>query len=129
MLSWSLTLWQWVVAWRFPLHRRATQTGWAPPVTVLKPLKGVDAKTEECLRSWLDQQYAGEIEILFGVASAADPACELVRLLISQKKNARLVICPEELGANAKVSTLIQLMREARHDVIIVSDADVWVPQ
>jgi ceramide glucosyltransferase len=44
------------------------------------------------------------------------------------KANARLAICPEKLGANAKVSTLIQLMRVARHDVIIVSDADVWVP-
>jgi ceramide glucosyltransferase len=129
LLSWTLTVWQWVVAWRFPLHQRATQPAWAPPATVLKPLKGVDEKTEECLRSWLDQQYGGEMEILFGVASATDPVCELVRLVISHKKNARLVICPEELGANAKVSTLIQLMREVRNDMIILSDADVWVPQ
>ncbi len=130
LLSLALTLWQWKVAFRFPLHQPAANRASAPPVTLLKPLKGIDCETAACLRSWLVQHYPCEAEVLFGVASADDPVCELVRQLMANhpKANARLVICPETLGANAKVSTLIQLMRQAKYDLIIVSDADVWVP-
>jgi ceramide glucosyltransferase len=130
LLSLALTLWQWAVAFRFPLHQRVANNSWVPAVTVLKPLKGLDSETADCLRSWLAQQYSGEVQILFGVASPIDPVCELVRQLVEShpKADAQLVICPENFGANAKVSTLIQLMRLARHDVIMVSDADVWVP-
>jgi len=126
-----LTLWQWAVAFRFPLHRRGATGSYAPGVSMLKPLKGIDSETSECLESWLTQRYTGASEILFGVASASDPVCELVRELIARhpKANAQLVLCPENFGANAKVSTLIQLQRLARHNLIMVSDADVWVPE
>ena len=112
-LSLALTVWQFVVAMRFPLHQRVADPGYAPPVTVLKPLKGVDAETRHCLESWFDQDYAGPVQILFGVASADDPACEMARLLIAARpeRDAQLVICSESLGLNAKVSTLIQLFR------------------
>ena len=131
LLSLGLTLWQWVVAFRFPLHQQLGHDNRTPSVTLLKPLKGLDSETADCLRSWLAQPYSGNVQILFGVASPADPVCELARQLVASypKADAQLVICPENLGANAKVSTLIQLMRLARHDVIIVSDADVWVPE
>ena len=101
-----------------------------PPVTLLKPLRGCDAETEECLLSWLEQDYAGPVQVLFGVASADDSVCDIVRRLIAArpKCNARLVVCSESLGPNAKVSTLIQLERVAGHDVLIISDADVRVP-
>lgn len=84
----------------------------------------------ECLRSWLKQDYGGAVQVLFGVASSEDPVCAAVRQLIRENPagNAQLIICPESLGVNAKVSTLIQLLRLARHDVIAVSDADVFVP-
>jgi len=131
ILSLALTLWQWAVAFRFPLHKRVATGPYAPSVSVLKPLKGADSETAECLESWLTQRYAGASEILFGVASASDPVCELMRELIARhpKANAQLVLCPENLGANAKVSTLIQLQRLARHDLIMVSDADVWASE
>jgi ceramide glucosyltransferase len=130
ILSGLLTLWQWVAAWRFPLHRRIQGKDFAPPVTVLKPLKGLDVNTLGCLATWLTQDYPGRVEVLFGVASPDDPACEPVRQLIKAHPGctAQLVLCPESLGANAKVSSLIQLMRSAQHDVIVVSDADVSVP-
>ncbi len=129
ILSLLLTLWQWVVAWRFPLHRRLEKSTFTPPITLLKPLKGFDDKTMECLGSWLTQDYPGAIQVLFGVASLEDPVCALVRQLIRENpaRNAQLIICPESLGANAKVSTLIQLLRLAQYDVIAVSDADVFV--
>ena len=130
LLSLVLTLWQCIVALRFPLHRRLGDRGPTPAVSILKPLKGADAETFHCLESWLTQQYPGPVQILFGVASKDDPACELARALMAAHpdRDARLVFCGDSLGANAKVSTLIQLRREVRHDILVVSDADVSVP-
>jgi len=129
VLSLALTLWQFVVAMRFPLHQRVTDTGYQPPVTLLKPLKGADADSLHCLESWLRQDYAGPMQVLFGVASAGDPVCEIVRQLTAALPgpDAQLVICGDSPGANSKVATLVQLHRQAKHDVIIVSDADVHV--
>ncbi|HYV31856.1 MAG TPA: glycosyltransferase [Candidatus Binatia bacterium] len=130
VLSLGVTLWQIVVAARFPLHRREAAPQFAPAITLLKPLKGCDAETAECLRSWLTQHYAGPLQVLFGAASAEDPVCDLVRRLIAEHPDApaQLVICPEQLGPNAKVSQLIQLERLALHEVLCLSDADVWAP-
>lgn len=84
-----------------------------------------------CLRSWLTQDYAGPVQTLFGVADANDPACAVVRKLLAEfpQAEAQLVVCPEQLGANAKVSTLFQLERLAKYELICVSDADVRVPE
>lgn len=131
VLSLLLLLWQWYCAVNFPLHQRSFDSSGAPPVTLLKPLKGADAETAACLESWLRHDYPGEVQILFGVASADDPAFEVARQAIAQstRTNAEVIVCTESLGPNAKVSTLIQLERLARHDIIIVSDADVRVPE
>jgi len=130
VLSLLLLLWQWIAALRFPLHRRMSIDAVSEPVTLLKPLKGCDSDTEECLRSWLTQDYAGPVQILFGVASADDPVCDIVRKLIQQypAADARLVICGPLVGANAKVSKLLQLEQLAKHDLLVISDADVHVP-
>lgn len=129
-LSALLVLWQWLAAFEFPLHRREAGK-FRPNVTLLKPLKGADSETKACLRSWLEQEYASDVQVLFGVASAKDPVCEIVRDLLAEfpKANAQLVICEEQFGPNAKVSTLIHLERVAAHDIVIVSDADVRVPK
>src|SRR5512140_180060 len=71
VLSLVLLLWQWLVALRFPLHQRVESAG-AAAVTLLKPLKGCDPTTEACLRSWFEQEYPGQVQILFAVASSAD---------------------------------------------------------
>ncbi len=130
LLSLALALWQWLAARRFPLHRRVTDLSFAPAITLLKPLKGRDATTAESFQSWFNQNYPGPIQILFGVADAGDPVCQIARELIEKNpgRDAQLVICAESLGANGKVSTLIQLERLARHPLILVSDADVRVP-
>jgi ceramide glucosyltransferase len=130
VLSLGLTVWQWLVARRFPLHRRLAASSASPAVTLLKPLKGCDAATEECLRSWLAQQYAGPVQTLFGVAEADDPACAIVRRLLQEfpRSDAQLVVCGPRLGANAKVSQLVELEGLAKHDFIVISDADVRVP-
>lgn len=130
LLSFALLLWQWLAARRFPLHRRADDVSFTPPVTLLKPLKGCDAATEQCLRSWFAQDYGGAVQMLFAVASADDPVCEIVRRLMSQfpGRDAQLLVCGPLRGANAKASKLAQMEPLARHGTVIVSDADVWVP-
>jgi ceramide glucosyltransferase len=130
LLSLALLLWQWLAARRFPLHQRAAAHPFPPAVTLFKPLKGCDTFTENCLRSWFTQDYTGRIQILFGVASADDPVCEIVRKLQEQfpSADARMVICESLNGPNAKVSKLVELERLAAHEVLVISDADVLVP-
>jgi len=128
-LSLALALWQWLAARRFPLHQRVTDPSFTPAVTLLKPLKGGDATTAASLQSWFDLDYAGPTQLLFGVADASDPVCKTVRALIDKNPghDAQLMVCGESLGTNGKISTLIQLERSAKHELILVSDADVRV--
>ncbi len=129
VLSFGLVLWQFFAARKFPIHKRIADLAFAPAVSVLKPLKGCDATTAASLESWLNQNYGGPVQILFGVATASDPVCDVVRELLRKypKAGAQLFMCGESLGMNAKISTLIQLEREASHDLILVCDADVRV--
>lgn len=130
VLSFELVLWQFFAARKFPLHKRIADAAFSPAVTVLKPLKGCDATTAASLESWLHMDYAGPVQVLFGVAAADDPVCDVVRELLRKhpEADAQLLVCGEDLGMNAKVSTLTQLERRAKHDSILVSDADVRVP-
>lgn len=122
-------LWQWLAARRFPLHQKANNGDLAPAVSILKSLKGCDATTEASLQSWFAQEYSGRLEILFAVADSDDPVCELVRRLIARnpKVSARLVVCGNLRGANAKVAKLAQLQGLAAFEIILISDADVRV--
>jgi ceramide glucosyltransferase len=130
-ISFALTVWRWIVSRRFPLHRRRAVHTSLPGITFLKPLKGCDAETKNCLRSWFLQEYPGPIQILFGVASAEDPVRPIVEELLAEFPNAdaRLMVCGENLGANAKASTLRQLEPHCRHELLMISDADVRVPR
>lgn len=141
-LSLALLLWQWVAARRFPLHQRSAADGlnrsaelkpsapFQPNLTLLKPLKGCDPETEKCLRSWFNQDYAGEIQLLLSAATIHDPVCRVVEKLIEEfpHRDARLVICDSLIGTNAKVSKLAELTPLAKHETLVISDADVRVP-
>jgi ceramide glucosyltransferase len=128
-ISFALTFWRWMVGLRFPLHRRMVPPDSLPGLTLLKPLKGCDAETKDCLRSWFRQNYPGPVQILLGVASADDPVCAVARELLAEfpRADASLLICAERMGANAKVSTLRQLEPRIRHPLVMISDADVRV--
>lgn len=129
-LGCGLVGWQWLAARRFPLHRRESVTGFAPGLTLLKPLKGADATSRDSLLTWFRQDYVGPVQILFGVADEQDPIVPIVRELIAAHPGteARLVVCGPLQGANAKVAKLRQLEALAVHPFILVSDADVRVP-
>lgn len=129
-LSAFIGVWQFVAAMRFPLHRRVSDTSFAPGVTLLKSLKGCDDHTRDCLRSWFTQAYAGPVQILFAVQDTADPVCDIVRSLQAEFPEAevRLEVVTHLLGANAKVSKLAHLESLVAHEVVVISDADVRVP-
>jgi len=97
-------------------------------VSILKPLKGPDPEMYESFRSHCLQDYE-EYEIIFGVSDPADPAIGLVERLEKEfpQRQLRLVLCSEDLGANTKVSNLIQMLRTARYEHLIVNDSDIRV--
>jgi ceramide glucosyltransferase len=130
VLSSVLALWQWLAARKFPLHQCIAEPDFSPAISILKPLKGCNGTTAGSLQTWLRQNYHGQIQILFGVADADDPVCQIVRQLIAENPNcdAQLVVCEKLVGANAKVAKLVQLEKLAKHDLILVSDADIRVP-
>jgi hypothetical protein len=99
-----------------------------PPVTVLKPLHGDEPLLEEALTSVCRQDYPG-FQIVFGVQDAADPAIAVVRRLQARfpELDIALVIDPTVHGRNRKVGNLINMMAAARHDVLVIADADVHV--
>jgi len=106
-------------------HVRATRE---PPVSILKPLKGTDPEMYVSFRSHCLQDY-GEYEIIFGVSDSSDPAIELVERLKKEfpERQIHLVFCPKSLGANTKVSNLVQMLQTARYDHLIVNDSDIRV--
>lgn len=111
------------------VRRRATAPDFAPGVSLLKPLKGFDAGMYEAFASHCRQKYAGEYEILFGVSSLDDPAVAAVEQLKAEfpEQSIRLILCPEKLGLNGKISNAVQMAREARHEYLILNDSDIHV--
>src|SRR6202045_4452793 len=99
-----------------------------PPVSILKPVHGVDFASHENYTSFCIQDYP-EYEILFAVTEETDPAVALVQQLIADYPQRRiaLLIGAEYLGANQKVNNLARLTREAKYEVLALSDGDVRV--
>lgn len=97
-------------------------------VSILKPLRGTDPEMYESFRSHCLQDYP-EYEIIFGVSDTNDPAVQLVERLRAEfpQHAIRLMVCPEKLGNNIKVSNLAQMVRQSRHEYIIVNDSDIRV--
>lgn len=122
-----LCLWS---ATRFLQERKAAGQGARPtqPVSILKPLKGTDPEMYESFRSHCLQDYP-EYEIIFGVSDAKDPSIKLVERLKAEfpQRTIRFMVCGQNLGANAKVSCLAQMLPQARYEHLIVNDSDIRV--
>jgi ceramide glucosyltransferase len=99
-----------------------------PPVSILKPLKGTDPEIYESLRSHCLQDYA-EYEIVFGVSDPQDPAVASVQRLQREfpERAIQLVVSPDKLGTNVKVSNLAQMLPATRYQYLLVNDSDIHV--
>ncbi len=100
-----------------------------PAVTILKPVKGMDAESYANFASFCRQQYGGAIQLLFAVASAEDPIIPVIRQLITDfpGHDISLTINPAIHGPNYKVSNLINAFPRTCHGIIIVCDSDIRV--
>ncbi len=98
------------------------------PVSVLKPLKGLDFQLEDNLESFFRLRYP-KFELLFSVASEKDPAYEIVKRVMSKfpRVHARVFVGDVQIGQNPKVNNLIKIYQAAHHDWILVSDSNVRV--
>jgi ceramide glucosyltransferase len=103
--------------------------GFAPGVSILKPVKGVDPRMYAGLVSHCVQEYAGAYELVFGVSSLEDAAvAEIARLRAEYPElRIQLVECPARLGANGKVSNLAQMLPYASFEHVVVNDSDIRV--
>ncbi len=101
----------------------------APPVSLLKPLCGVEPLTEIALESFFLIEYP-QYQLVFGVQNPADPVLDIVAALRARypDREVALVVDPTLHGSNRKISNLINMLPAARHDTLVMSDADIHVP-
>lgn len=117
-----------VVLWRAWFASRRSRPRIQPPATVLKPLCGVEPGLYSHLRSFCEQQYPS-FQIVFGVRDPADPALHVVERIIAEFPEVAIdvVVDPQLHGGNYKTSNLINMMRRARHDILVIADSDAVV--
>lgn len=99
-----------------------------PPVSVLKPVRGVDRQFYDCIRSQASQDYP-EFELLFALRDPQDPAANEIRRLAAEFPGRRIEVLQIErdLGPNDKVNGLERGRGESRHDILVVNDSDIRV--
>jgi ceramide glucosyltransferase len=118
-----------LAALRFFRRGRARQSPeYAPPVSLLKPVHGLDFGSYENFASFCRLDYPA-YEILFAVNDDRDPAVPAIERIIADfpERRIRLFVGAEQLGANRKVNNLARLAREAQHEVLVLTDGDVRV--
>ncbi len=119
---------------RFGLRKRrdeAEPADFLPPVSLLKPLHGVEPGMERNFETFFEQQYPAPFELLFCARHESDPGLQLARRVGARYPQvpARYVTCGEPMPKfhNAKVYSLAKLNAEAEYDLFLTSDADVRV--
>jgi ceramide glucosyltransferase len=100
-----------------------------PPVSILKPLCGVEPLTEQALESFFLLEYP-EYQLIFGVQKDADPVLQVLAALRARypAQEVALVVDATQHGTNRKISNLINMQSQARHELLVISDADIHVP-
>lgn len=120
-----------VAAVRFRLAARrmqalASRNSDPPPVTILKPLHGMEPMLEECLESFFCQDYPS-YELIFGARSETDPALAIVESLKKKYPHipTRTVLSGEPAYPNAKVFLMEKMVTVASHAILVITDSDV----
>lgn len=98
------------------------------PASILKPLHGAEPRLYENLSSFCMQTHPA-YQLVFGVRDPDDPAIAVVERLREAfpQRAIELVVDPRVHGANFKVSNLMNMLPHARHDLLVLADADIQV--
>jgi ceramide glucosyltransferase len=104
-------------------------THFAPPVSILKPIRGADDDLEACLETFFCQDYPN-YEIIFALHDPEDAAVAVIERLRQTYPGVRTtcVFQPPPLGTNPKVTSLAHALDAAQYDTVVISDADIRVP-
>lgn len=119
-----------IAAWRCrKIHGAARSSLDTPPVTILRPVRGVDFYDELTLGSTFRLDYP-RYEVIFCCAHKNDPAVSLVRRLIAANPGieSRLLIGDERCSQNPKLNNLLKGWAAARYDLIAMADSNVLLP-
>ncbi|MGH7103083.1 MAG: bacteriohopanetetrol glucosamine biosynthesis glycosyltransferase HpnI [Acetobacteraceae bacterium] len=123
----------WFLVRRFARHGRKGP-GRRPPISVLKPLAGAEPELEEALASLCRQDYP-EFQVVLGAADPSDPALAIARRVAARFPLTDITIVSGGVSgasaptANRKIGNLIAMLPAARHDLLVIADADVHAPQ
>jgi ceramide glucosyltransferase len=103
---------------------------YAPPVSILKPLKGCDPAMYEAFRSHCRQAYAAPYEIIFGTNAEQDEAVPYVKKLQAEFPDVpiKLIAGGELIGTNGKVSNVARMLKQAKYPFVLINDSDILVP-
>jgi ceramide glucosyltransferase len=97
----------------------------AQPVTILKPLHGSEPALVANLQSFLEQDYPGVIQMVCGVQDPGSAAIDVVGALRDGSASVELCLDERRHGANGKISNLINMVMQSRHELLILSDSDI----
>jgi ceramide glucosyltransferase len=101
-----------------------------PPLSLLKPVKGVEDELEANLRSFYDQDYPAPLQIVFTSTEPDDPGIAIARRVSAgyPRVETSFVLARDDFGLNPKVSNMHGGLAHARHDLVLQSDANVRLP-
>lgn len=119
-----------VGSWRFARKRRRLRSApkYFPPISVLKPVHGLEPNLEENLESFFRQDFP-DFELIFCARQASDPGLQMAQRLSRKHPNVkvRILTCGEPPWTNAKLFSLEKMWKAAAHDLLVISDSDVHV--